>query len=639
MEAANMRDGYVRCAAATIKVSIGNPFQNARELAEKILEAEKENIKILVFPELVLSGYSCGDLFFQDSLLEGCKEALACILTETRKTDVLAFIGLPFSDGGRVYDAVAVVQKGNLLGIIAKSNLKNNQGGNEARYFVKAPEKNILVDFLGESVLLGSKIIFQESEKLSIACEVGEDLYATVSPASEHALRGANIVVNAAALPEFGNQSEMQKMLVAASSKRLICAYILSNAGAGESTTDLVYSGQKLIAENGVILKESDHFSLESVITEIDISMVNHDRRMNMQVFSGYADDYDVINVDFVKTELDLMRKYKRIPYLKQKNGSYHSNLQEMFELQVQGLVRRLSQIHCNTVIIGLSGGLDSTLAILVAARAMDVMEVSRKGIVAVTMPCFGTTDRTYKNACMLAMELGVTLKEISIRESVLLHFNDISHDQNIHDITYENAQARERTQVIMDLANQLNGIVIGTGDLSELALGWATYNGDLMSMYAVNASVPKTVVRLLVEDIAVTWKYAGLQKVLRDILETPVSPELLPPVEGVISQKTEELVGPYELHDFFIYHMFLNGSAPRKIYRLAIKTFKGEYSKETILLWLKTFYRRFFTQQFKRSCMPDGPKVTEISFSPRGNLCMPSDATVSLWLDELEQI
>lgn len=633
-----MKDGFIKAAVTGFAFSLGNPHKNAEKIIEKILEQDEKEVKILVFPELALSGCSCDDLFFQDCLLNACKEALLNILKETKKTEVLSFIGLPFAYGNELYNTVAVIQKGRLLGLIVKSYLSGQDGRNEGRYFTKATEKNLWVEFENYNVLLGSSILFRGPNGLMIGCEIGDDMNAPMQPAIRHCLAGAQIIVNPTAAVEYGNQSDMRKVLLSAVSKRLCCAYLYASAGPKESSTDYIYGGQLLIAENGVILRESDKYSEDTMTTELDFMALNAERRKKESFFEEADCDYDFITIDFTRQDTVLTRKYKKQPYLTMKNASYHDCLQELFEAQVQGLARRLSHINCKTVVLGLSGGLDSTLAILVAAKAMDVIGASREGIIAVTMPCFGTTDRTYQNACNLAKELGASLKEISIKDAVIKHFEDIGHDIENHDITYENAQARERTQVIMDLANQYNGIVLGTGDLSELALGWATYNGDLMSMYSVNGSVPKTVVRLLTEDLAENWKNIALKKVLRDILDTPVSPELLPPVDGKIAQKTEELVGPYELHDFFIYFMFMYGCSPRKIYRMAVATFAADYSEETILKWLKTFYRRFFTQQFKRSCMPDGVKVTDVGFSPRGALSMPSDAYSAIWLKELEE-
>ena len=634
-----MEDGYIKCAAAGLQVSLADPMTNAGNIVRKMKEVNRQGVKVLVFPELALSGCTCGDLFFQESLLKGCKDALRFILQETKTEDVLTFIGLPFSCGGAVYDAAAVILRGKLLGVTVKSGMTENSENREERYFADAPVQNQKIDWDGETVLLGSRILMRSQDGAVIGCEIGTDFFKPHHPAEEEALAGAGLIVHPHALAEGGTDCSLYPLMVQADSRRLCCAYLCAAAGLGESSTDYVYGGQSLIAENGVLLQKAEKYQEQTLISDIDFSYLNMERRKRKSFPFADEGSYDIVSFVFEKSEAAADRTVRKQPFLTEENGSFHRCLQEIFERQVQGLVRRLSHIHCSTAVLGLSGGLDSTLAILVAAKAMDVLNLDRKGIISVTMPCFGTTDRTYQNACRLAKELGTGLKEISIKDAVTKHFEDISHDIDSHDITYENAQARERTQVLMDLANQLNGIVIGTGDLSELALGWATYSGDLMSMYAVNASVPKTVVRLLVEDLAENLNSEELKTVLKDILDTPVSPELLPPVNGCISQKTEESVGPYELHDFFIYHMCLNGTAPAKVYRMAVSAFDGEYSEETVLKWLKVFCRRFFAQQFKRSCMPDGPRATAVSFSPRGGLCMPSDAVADLWMKELEQL
>lgn len=634
-----MKDGFVKCAAAGMQTVLAHPVKNADQIIKVIKEQDKEDVKILVFPELCMSGYTCQDLFFQQSLLDSCKNELLRVMEETKKTDVFACVGLPFLYDNQVYNVAALIQRGRLLGLVPKTYIPNYGDVNESRYFAEAPKKNMQIDFAGEQVYFGTKLLFTGPNGLVIGCEICEDMWAPMSPATVHALAGANVIVNPAASTEAGGKQDLRRQVISANSMRMCCGYIYASAGVGESSTDAVYGGHRVIAENGEILAEGKLYQAEKVSSEIDIAMLMELRRRNTSFTQMDTSEYVKIPFSFEEKETSLTRVYQKQPFLYLKDGSYHACLQEMFDAQVYALARRMSQIQCKTAVLGLSGGLDSTLAILVMAKAFDVLGLERSGILAVTMPCFGTTSRTYDNACLLAKELGATLKEVPIKKAILQHFEDIGQEIDNHDVTYENAQARERTQVIMDMANQCNGLVIGTGDLSELALGWATYNGDHMSMYAVNASVPKTVIRFMVEDLANVWGSDTLKNVLLDILDTPVSPELLPPVDDAIAQKTEDLVGPYELHDFFLYHMFMYGSAPEKIFRIATYTFASEYDKATILKWQKIFYRRFFTQQFKRSCMPDGPKVTSISFSPRTSLHMPSDAHSALWLEQLEQI
>ena len=634
-----MKDGFIKCAAAGMQAVLANPKKNAQQIIHIIKAQDEAGVQLLVFPELSLSGYTCGDLFYQQSLLEACNRELIRVMKETEETEVLACIGMPFMYGNNVYNVAAMIQKGKLLGLVPKTYIPNYGDVNESRYFAQAPEKNIELIFNAGSVYFGTKLLFVGPKGLVVGCEICEDMWTPVNPATYHVLAGANVIVNLAASTEGAGKTDLRRSVIVSNSMRMCCGYVYASGGAGESSTDAVFGAHHMIAENGSILSEAEVYQSETISAEIDIASINECRRKSTSFTTGNTDDYQTISFTLREQETKLSRKYEKQPFLYKKNGSYHECLQEIFKVQVHGLARRLSHIHCENAVLGLSGGLDSTLAILVAAKAFDVLGLDRSGILAVTMPCFGTTNRTYDNACMLAKEIGATLKEVPIKKAMLQHFEDINQSLDNHDVTYENAQARERTQVIMDMANQCNGLVIGTGDLSELALGWATYNGDHMSMYAVNASIPKTVIRYMVEDLASDWESDAMEKVLLDILDTPVSPELLPPVDGTISQKTEDLVGPYELHDFFLYHMFVYGSSPSKIYRIAALTFEAEYSKETILKWLKIFYRRFFTQQFKRSCMPDGPKATSISFSPRTSLHMPSDAYSELWLEELEQI
>ena len=637
-----MRHGFVKVAAITPKTVVADPKENAKRICEKIEEAVAQKAKILVFPELCITSYSCGDLFFQETLLHEAKEQLIAIADATRETDALIWLGLPLTWQGKLYNAAAVINRGKILGIVPKANIPNYNEFYEARYFENGMEDVVMVDIgCGYEVPMGTHMLFQckEMTELLVAAEICEDIWVPNPPSIGHALAGANVIVNLSASDETTGKDVYRENLVGGQSARLICAYIYTSAGDGESTQDVVYSGHNLIAENGTILARSKRFTNETIYSEIDIRRLIAERR-KMTTFSNS------IQVDYLKTEFSLQiedttltRFIDPAPFVPGSKRDRDRRCEEILAIQAMGLKKRLEHTGCKNAVIGISGGLDSTLALLVTVRAFDLLEIDRGNIIAVTMPGFGTTDRTYENALGLVRSLGATLKEVDIKEAVRIHFRDIEQDESVHDVTYENGQARERTQILMDIANKKGGMVIGTGDMSELALGWATYNGDHMSMYGVNASVPKTLVRHLVRYYADTCNDETLTTVLLDVLDTPVSPELLPPENGKISQKTEDIVGPYELHDFYLYYVMRFGFSPQKIYRLANVAFEDTYDAETILKWLKTFYRRFFSQQFKRSCLPDGPKVGTVAVSPRGDLRMPSDAAVRIWMDELNQL
>ena len=699
-----MKDGFIKVAAGTPDVQVADCEFNAAEIIKMVREMEAEGARVMVFPELCITAYTCGDLFWQENLLEEAKVQLMRIAEETADVDAIIFVGLPLEYKGKLYNVAAGLNHGEILGFVPKTYLPNYNEFYEARYFTSGEDVDGTVtirrseyglhhdeemtdedmefgleaelealeeedsfeeleeideepDYIDEDeteefdevdVPISSNILFicQEMPKLKIAAEICEDLWVPNPPSVGHAYHGANLIVNLSASDEVVGKDSYRKSLVSAQSARLLCGYIYATAGEGESTQDVVYGSHNLIAENGTILAESRRFVNGALYADLDIHRLDNERRrMTTCRFvpdlaqEGQDVFYNEVYFNAGRGVTPLTRKFDSRPFVPGIKEERERRCDEILNIQAMGLKKRLAHIHCQNAVIGLSGGLDSTLALLVTVRAFDMLGMPREKITAVTMPCFGTTDRTYNNACQLSECLGATLKEVNIREAVNLHFRDIGHDPEVHDVTYENGQARERTQILMDIANQSGGIVIGTGDLSELALGWATYNGDHMSMYAVNASVPKTLVRHLVRYYADTCEDAKLSEILLDILDTPVSPELLPPKDGVISQKTEDLVGPYELHDFFLYYMLRWTFPPKKIFRLAQNAFAGEYDDETILKWLKTFYRRFFMQQFKRSCLPDGPKVGSVAVSPRGDLRMPSDACAKLWLKQIEEL
>ena len=610
-------------------------------ILESIREMEETGAKVMVLPELCITGYTCADLFWQGRLLEEAKESLQKIANETADVDALIFVGLPLEVYGKLYNVAAVLNHGELLGIVPKKYLPNYNEFYEARHFTPGEETAEEITLFGRTVPFGMNLLFscEDMPHLTVAAEICEDLWAPEPPSVRHALAGATVIVNLSASDEMVGKDSYRRNLVATQSARLVCGYLYSTAGEGESSQDLVFGGQNLIAENGVMLAEARRFHNETVCTELDVDRLVSERR-RMTTYPAQKDSgYRRISFSLRMEETVLTRFVDPQPFVPFDKRNRELRCDEILNIQAMGLKKRLEHTHCRSAVIGISGGLDSTLALLVTVRAFDMLGLPRGQILSVTMPCFGTTDRTYQNACQLTRCLGATLKEVDIKEAVTIHFRDIGQDMENHDVTYENGQARERTQILMDLANQTGGMVIGTGDLSELALGWATYNGDHMSMYAVNSSVPKTLVRHLVRYYADTCGEEKLERILLDILDTPVSPELLPPKDGVISQKTEDLVGPYELHDFFLYYMMRVTYEPKKLYRVAKYAFQGQYEEEVILKWLKIFYRRFFAQQFKRSCLPDGPKVGSVAVSPRGDLRMPSDACVRIWLEELEEL
>ncbi len=639
-----MKDGFIKVAAATPEVRVADCIWNGEQTIQLIEEAELQGIKVLVFPELGITGYSCGDLFLQDTLLNAAKKTMWKIAEATEGKDVFVFVGLPLEIKDKLYNVAAAIQNGELLGLVPKQYVPNHSEFFEGRHFEagRAEVVDVFVD--GQLVPFGQNLLFGcETAGITLATEICEDLWAPVPPSSRHALAGANVIVNLSASNEVTGKNIYRQELAKNQSARLLSAYIFACAGEGESTTDLVFAGHNLIVENGTILAET-RFTTGLLVSEIDVQKLRGERRRIDSFAAAEREDYTEIIFSYPSmligaTETPLTRKIEKSPFVPADPALRQARAAEISMIQALGLKKRLQHTNCKSAVIGISGGLDSTLALLVTCKAFDLLGIPRTGIVSVTMPCFGTTDRTYNNAITLAKELGTTVREVSIKESVRKHFEDIGHDEAKHDVTYENSQARERTQVLMDIANDCNGMVIGTGDLSELALGWATYNGDHMSMYGVNGSIPKTLVRYLVAYFAVEAKGTILEKVLTDILDTPVSPELLPPEDGQISQKTEDLVGPYELHDFFLYYILRFGFAPKKVLRLAKYAFVGEYEDAVILHWLKTFYRRFFSQQFKRSCLPDGPKVGTVGVSPRGDLRMPSDACARIWLAELEEM
>lgn len=636
-----MRQGFIKVAALTPKVTVADTQANRKEICRLMDEAEAKGAKILVFPELCITGYTCGDLFYQQVLLREAKKELLVIAKYTQRKDYLAFVGLPLEYNGKLYNVAAAVTQGKVLGLVPKTHIPNYNEFYERRHFAPGMKQPVPVALDEDTVVpMGTRVLFQcrQMPELKIGAEICEDVWAPNPPGVEHALAGATLLVNLSASDETTGKDMYRKSLVTGQSGRLICGYVYCSAGDGESTQDVVYSGHNLIAENGTLLAESRRFCNESIYTELDMVRLNEERR-RMSTFMTSDESY--INVEFSLKEekTELTRFVDPAPFVPGNKADREKRCEEIFMIQAMGLKKRLEHTHAATAVVGISGGLDSTLALLVMVKAFDLIGKDHKDIVAVTMPGFGTTDRTYDNAVSLIKSLGATFREVSIVDSVRVHFKDIGQDEAVHDVTYENGQARERTQILMDIANKSGGMVIGTGDMSELALGWATYNGDHMSMYGVNASVPKTLVRHLVCYYADTCADETLQKVLYDVLDTPVSPELLPPEDGKISQKTEDIVGPYELHDFFLYYILRFGCTPKKIYRLANYAFAGTYDTETIQKWLKTFYRRFFSQQFKRSCLPDGPKVGTVAVSPRGDLRMPSDASARVWMEELEHL
>ena len=630
-----MKDGFIKVAAATPKIKVADPAYNTEEILKIIDETEKKGASILVFSELTISGYTCGDLFLQQPLLTECKNQLLRIVKATKKKDMLVVVGCPIIVNQKLYNCAVVINRGEILGIVPKTHLPNYSEFYELRHFTSGEGLDEMVMIGDEYITVCANQVFtcENIPELVIACEICEDLWVPLPPSTYHAMAGATVICNPSASVETTTKESYRRSLVSNQSARLLVAYIYADAGEGESTQDVVYSGHHLICENGSVLAEAKRFTNEIVYADIDVQKLAAERRKMTSFPGGKVGDYIEQTFSLKVKENKITRTFPKAPFVPDNQDERDKRCDEILSLQSMGLKKRLEHTNCKHAVVGISGGLDSTLAVLVTARAFDLLDIPRENLICVTMPCFGTTDRTYQNAVSLIKELGATLKEVRIEKAVRQHFSDIGHDENNHDVTYENSQARERTQILMDMANQYNGMVIGTGDMSELALGWATYNGDHMSMYAVNCSVPKTLVRYLVLYYAETTENKKLSEVLMDVLDTPVSPELLPPVDGVISQKTEDLVGPYELHDFFLYYMLRFGFPKAKLYRMAKLTFDGVYDDETIKKWLDKFYWRFFSQQFKRSCLPDGPKVGSVAVSPRGDLRMPSDASPTAWL------
>lgn len=629
-----MRDGFIRAGAATPIIKVADCAGNRDKILALMKEAAAQKVQVLVFPELCLTGYTCGDLFLSRTLQDGAMQALSELMAASSDLPLVCAVGLPLSQGASLYNAAAVFCRGRLLGLVPKQHIPNYTEFYEGRYFVPGPQKG-WYGWAGSEIPFGSRILFQSDDlpELTLAFELCEDLWSARSSSIDQALAGATVIGNLSASNEIIAKASWRQVLVQSQSGRLACAYIYANAGSGESTTDLVFAGHNLIYENGHKLAESAIFSTGLTTADIDVQLLIKERRRQNTFTQEDSSSFHKVTFSVGSHFLtDLRRPLSPYPFVPEQKSELESRCDEIFRLQAAGLAQRLAHIGCGKAVIGLSGGLDSTLALLVTARAFDQLRIERSGIVTVSMPGFGTTNRTWQNSRRAAELLGTDFREIPIRDAVLGHFADIGHDPQKADVTYENAQARERTQILMDLANSCRGIVIGTGDLSELALGWSTYNGDHMSMYAVNCSVPKTLVRHLIAHTA-SQESGELQSILRDILATPVSPELLPASDDRITQETESIIGPYELHDFFLYYLVRYGFTPEKIERLANIAYGAKYDKNIIRKWLKLFLQRFFSQQYKRSCMPDGPKIGTVALSPRGDWRMPSDACPDLWL------
>lgn len=636
-----MKDGFFKVCAATPDIRVADCIFNKDSIVRTIKTAAKEGAKLAALPELCVTGYTCNDLFFQKSIIEAARLAVLDIADETAELDIISVVGFPADIGGKLYNCAAVLWRGETLAIVPKTYLPNYGEFYEMRHFVPAPKESFYIEFGGKRVPFGTNILIRDRNmpEFCMAVEICEDLWTAIPPSSYHALAGATVIVNPSAGNEIISKQDYRRSLVAAQSARLFAGYVYASAGEGESTTDLVFAGDNIICENGAVLAESDRFNNTCVYSELDLQRINAERRKTTTYEVHRNGEYITAYTELELSETKLTRQIASAPFVPQDKSVRFRRAQEILSIQSMGLKKRLVHTGAKCAVIGISGGLDSTLALLVTARAFDAAGLDRRGIFAVTMPCFGTTGRTRNNAVAMSEAIGATLIEVDIREAVMKHFADIGQNPDVYDVTYENAQARERTQVLMDIANKNNGLVIGTGDMSELALGWATYNGDHMSMYGVNVGVPKTLIRYLVEYEADTADNKKLAETLYDILATPVSPELLPPENGEIAQKTEHIVGPYILHDFFLYYMIRFGFTPSKIYRLACAAFDGSIEPRVILMWEKTFYRRFFSQQFKRSCIPDGPKVGSVALSPRGDWRMPSDASWAVWEKELEEL
>ncbi len=637
-----MKHGFIKTATVSPELRVADTVYNAEKIIEAIHAADAENVSLLVFPELCVTGYTCADLFLQRTLLNAAKKAADTIVKATKDIQMLIFIGMPLRFQNKIYDTAVAIFNGEVLGIIPKKNLANYGASYEARWFAPAAENGKWEFFKWAEekfVPFGSGLLFESPSmsEFKVGCEIGEDLCVLNPPSEGHVAAGANIIVNLAASPEIVGSSEKRRLSVTAASARYGAAYLYANAGCEESTTDGVFSGHSLIAENGKLLSERKPFETGMQTAIIDVFSLADEKMKKNTYPEERLEQYLNILFDMPLKKTETPKVPKR-PFIPTNPAEFEERAESIINIQAYALKKRIAHSWSKTAVIGISGGLDSTLALLIAARAMDLLGRDRKNIISVTMPCFGTTQRTKSNAVLLSEALGTTVKTVDIKRAVGVHFEDIGHDENVHDVTFENAQARERTQVLMDIANQTGGLVVGTGDLSEVALGWSTYNGDHMSMYGVNADVPKTPVRYLGAHFANRMEGDGKACVL-DILDTPVSPELLPAKNGEIAQKTEDIVGPYDLHDFFLYYTIRKGYTPSKLFRVAACAFADEFDGETVLKWMTKFYSRFFTQQFKRSCVPDGPKVGSVALSPRGDWKMPSDAMVTAWMEELNEI
>ncbi len=633
-----MKHNFIKVAALTPVMKVADCYNNAKKIIEECKNAAEQGAVVIALPETSITGYTCADLFFQNTLQKSALDAVLQIANETKQLNSVIFVGAPFVYNGALYNCAFCLNKGKIIGIVPKTHLPNYAEFYESRNFTPAPATNLKVNVNGESVLFGTKIIFtaKNNENIKIAVEICEDLWAPLPPSTHHCLAGANVIVNLSASSETVGKADYRRELVRGLSARLMCAYIYSDSGQGESTTDVVFAGHNIIAENGHIIKQNELFKYEQAISEIDVEYLENERIKNTTFNVIQSNEYCNVYFEVEQKDTVLTRNISKTPFVPVEQSGKNTRCSEILEIQAHGLAKRLKHINCNTAVVGVSGGLDSCIALLVAVKAFEITKKPVKDIIAITMPCFGTTSRTRTNAQKLCEALGVTFLQKDITETVRSNFNDIEHDENMHDITFENAQARVRTLLLMNYANKHGGIVVGTGDLSELALGWATYNGDHMSMYGVNTSVPKTLIKHMVEHIALTQQNIELKNVLLDILDTPVSPELLPTDNDSTSQQTEDIVGPYILHDFFIYYMVRQNFTPEKIYHIAKYAFKGEFDDETILKWLNIFCKRFFAQQFKRNCIPDGPKVGSVSLSPRGDFRMPSDADATCWINSL---
>ena len=633
-------NGFIRAAAASPALRVADCTYNADQIIGVMREYAEKNVQLLCLPEFALTGYTCSDLFLQDTLLRGAEDGLAAILKASEGLNIVVLVGLPVRHNGKLYNCAAVLCNGELLGLVPKVHLPNYGEFYEKRHFIPGMREPECIELAGQETLIGTNLLFacKQLPAFVLAAEVCEDLWSPIPPSCAHALAGATVVANLSASDETVGKAAYRRELVCGQSARLLCAYLYADAGHGESTTDMTFAGHNLIAENGSLLADAAPFAGEDAVTELDLGRMVQERQRNT-TFMPETNGYTTVEFELPPVELALIRPVSCTPFVPQDAATRAERCELILRIQAEGLAKRMEHTHAKCGVLGISGGLDSCLALLVAVRACKVLGRDAKDIVALTMPCFGTTKRTRSNAEILCEALGVTFGEINITETVKSHFADIVQPADKYDVTFENCQARVRTLELMDYANKNGGFVIGTGDLSELALGWATYNGDHMSMYSVNASIPKTLVRRLVSYVAgdKAEEDEALSHVLSDILDTPVSPELLPAIEGQIAQKTEDLVGPYELHDFFLYYAIRWAFPPRKVLRLAEHAFGRTYPRAVVLQWLRTFYRRFFAQQFKRSCLPDGPKVGSVSLSPRGDWRMPSDAVAALWLEELE--